>query len=147
LLLQQVTTLLGHRNVKLQPVLDLNAVQTAHAYEHPTRMRSRGILRTGGDVFPHSVSSTRQLDHDHVVPYDPGGPPGQTTDKNHAPLTRLHHRIKTHDPGWQVEQIGLGAYRWTTRHGLCRVVTPRGTREVEPIQADDGTIVGELYWA
>ncbi|HJQ04834.1 MAG TPA: hypothetical protein VJ872_05290, partial [Nocardioides sp.] len=47
LLLQQVTTLLGHRNVKLQPVLDLNAVQTAHAYEHPTRMRSRGILRTG----------------------------------------------------------------------------------------------------
>ncbi|HJQ07074.1 MAG TPA: hypothetical protein VJ872_16620 [Nocardioides sp.] len=35
LLLQQVTTLLGLRNVRLQPVLDLNAVQTAHAYEHP----------------------------------------------------------------------------------------------------------------
>ncbi|GAB3864604.1 hypothetical protein GCM10028801_34020 [Nocardioides maradonensis] len=61
-------------------------------------------------------------------------------------MTRLHHRIKTHDPGWQVEQIGLGAYRWTTPHGLCRVVTPRGTREVEPITADDGRIIGELYW-
>jgi hypothetical protein len=145
LLLQQVTDLLGHRNVRLQPVLDLNAVQTAHAYEHPTRMRARGILRTGGDTFPHSTSTTRRLDHDHVTPYDPLGPPGQTTDRNHAPLTRLHHRIKTHDPGWQVEQIGLGAYRWTTPHGLCRVVTPRGTREVEPIHAD-GRIIGELYW-
>ncbi|WP_460792009.1 hypothetical protein [Nocardioides maradonensis] len=146
LLLEQVTSLLGHRNIKLQPVLDLNAVQTSHAYEHPTRMRTRGILRTGGDAFPHSASSSRKLDHDHVVPFDPGGPPGQTTDRNHAPLTRLHHRVKTHDPGWQVEQIGLGAYRWTTPHGLCRVVTPRGTREAEPIHADDGTIIGELYW-
>ena len=146
LLLDQVTNLLAHRNVKLQPVLDLNAIQTAHAYEHPTRMRARGILRTGGDTFPHSVSSTRRLDHDHVTPYDPLGPPGQTTDTNHAPLTRLHHRIKTHNPGWQVEQIGLGAYRWTTPHGLSRVVTPRGTRDVEPITTDNGRIIGELYW-
>ncbi|GAB3866485.1 hypothetical protein GCM10028801_38800 [Nocardioides maradonensis] len=146
LLLQQVTDLLGHRNVRLQPVLDLNSIQTSHAYEHPTRMRTRGILRTGGDSFPHSASSTTRLDHDHVIPFDPGGPPGQTSDRNHAPLTRLHHRIKTHQPGWQVEQIGLGAYRWTTPHGLCRVVTPRGTRDVEPITADDGTTIGELYW-
>jgi hypothetical protein len=103
-----------------------------NAYEHPTRMRTRTLLRTGGDTFPHSTSTSRRLDHDHVIPYDPLGPPGQTNDLNNAPLTRLPHRIKTHHPGWQVEQLALGAYRWTTPHGLCRVVTPKAPATSNP---------------
>ena len=71
----------------------------------------------------HSVNG-----YDHPTPYDPGGPPGQTGDHNDAPLTRFHHRAKTHD-GYTVDQLGLGAYRWVTRHGLARIVTPRGTRK------------------
>jgi hypothetical protein len=125
-------------------VIDLNAVHAVDAYEHPTSMRRRTVLRTGGDVFPHSSGGSRRLDHDHVVPYDPLGPPGQTSDRNDAPLTRRHHRVKTH-AGWQLSQIGLGAYRWISPHGLGRVVTPRGTRVVEPLRDRDGRVVGEIY--
>ncbi|MCL2544064.1 MAG: hypothetical protein FWE71_16585, partial [Nocardioidaceae bacterium] len=76
-----------------------------------------------------TTSRTRRLDHDHPTPYDPDGPPAQTGDHNDAPLTRFHHRVKTHQPGWQLQQIGPANYRWTTPHGLIRIVTPHGTFE------------------
>jgi hypothetical protein len=145
LLLEQVRDLLQHRRVRVQPVIDLNTVQAVDAYEHPTAVKRRTVLRTGGDVFPHSTGSVRRLDHDHVVPYDPLGPPGQTGDLNDAPLTRFHHRVKTHARGWRVEQLGLGAYRWVSPHALARVVTPRGTRVMEPLRDENGRVVGELY--
>jgi len=34
------------------------------------------MLRTHGEVFPYSTGSTR-VDHDHVTPDDPLGPPGR----------------------------------------------------------------------
>jgi hypothetical protein len=138
LLLDQVRDLLRHRQVKVQPVIDLNTVQAVDAYEHPTAVKHRTMLRTGGDVFPHSTHSTGRLDHDHVVPYDPLGPPGQTGDLNDAPLTRFHHRVKTHHRGWSVEQLALGVYLWTSPHGLCRVVTPRGTRVIRSTPGETG---------
>lgn len=85
--------------------------------------------------------------HDHATPYlpvDRGGPPGQTGDHNDAPLTRHHHRAKTH-AGFQVDQLALGAYRWITPHGLARLVTPAGTRPVGLLRQRDGTVVGETY--
>jgi len=145
MLLEQVADLLRHREVTVQPVIDLNHTRSVNAYEHPTAVKQRTRLRTVYDVFPHSASrATTRLDHDHPVPYDPGGPPGQTGDHNDAPLTRYHHRAKTHD-GYAVRQLGLGAYRWTTPHGLARIVTPTGTRKIELIHARDGTIAGEIY--
>jgi hypothetical protein len=71
-------------------------------------------------------------------------PPGQTGDHNDAPLTRFHHRAKTHD-GYQVAQLALGAYRWVTPHGLGRIVTPRGTRKVDLIRGPDNQVIGEIY--
>jgi hypothetical protein len=131
-LVEQLSDLLHGRDVHLQPVIDLNQVQTVNGYEHPTAMRKRTLLRTHGDVFPHTTSrGTTRLDHDHPTPYDPTGPPGQTSDLNNAPLTRRHHRAKTH-LGYQCEQLALGVYRWTTPHGLVRIVTPDGTRKIEP---------------
>jgi len=127
MLLEQVTDLLGHRNVTIRPVIDLNTTQTVDSHPHPTAVKTRTLLRTGGDVFPHTTSRTRRLDHDHPTPYDPDGPPAQTGDHNDAPLTRFHHRVKTHQPGWQLQQIGPADYRWTTPHGLIRIVTPHGT--------------------
>jgi hypothetical protein len=129
-LLEQLSELLGGRDLTVQPVIDLALVKSVRGYEHPTAMRRRTLLRTLGDVFPHSTSSgTRRLDHDHPTPYDTDGPPGQTSDLNDGPLTRKHHRAKTH-LGYQCEQIGLGVYRWTTPHGLVRIVGPTGTRKV-----------------
>lgn len=145
MLLEQVADLVRRRDITVTPVIDLNAGHSVNAYEHPTKVKERTRLRTVHDVFPHSASrATTRLDHDHASPYDPGGPPGQTGDHNDAPLTRLHHRTKTH-LGYQVDQLGLGVYRWTTPHGLARLVTPRGTRQVELLRARDGTIRGEIY--
>lgn len=146
-LLEQLRDLLGRRDLTVQPVLDLAGVTTVNGYEHPTVVRERAIQRMGGDVYPHSTNQAGvggQYDLDHATPYDASGPPGQTSDRNAAPLTRRHHRYKTHR-GYQVTQIGLNAYRWVTPHGLARVVTPRGTTHVTLARAPDGTILGEYY--
>ncbi|WP_436702241.1 hypothetical protein [Nocardioides sp. BYT-33-1] len=156
-LLEQLGDLLRRRDITLQPVLDLAGVTSGNAYEHPTVVRERAIQRMCGDVFPHSANAAGvgdRFDLDHATPYVPtarGGPPGQTGDHNAAPLTRQHHRIKTHGHlpdgggGYQVRQLALTAYRWVTPHGLGRVVTSRGTTCVELIRDKDCTVVGECY--
>ncbi len=145
MLLEQVADLVKHRDITVQPVIDLNTGHSVNGYEHPTAVKQRTRLRTVYDVFPHSSSrATGRLDHDHPTPYDPQGPPGQTGDHNDASMTRYHHRAKTHD-GYQVRQLGLGGYRWITPHGLARVVTPRGTKKIELIRSKNGDIAGEIY--
>jgi hypothetical protein len=149
MLLEQLAELLQHRDIKLQPVIDLNHSHAVSGYEHPAVVKHRTLLRMLGDVFPHSTNiGYRRLDHDHPTPYVPpdrGGPPGQTGDHADAPLTRTHHRVKTHVPGYQVHQLALGAYRWVTPHGLARMVTPSGTRKIELLRDAGGRIVGEVY--
>jgi len=144
-LLDQLSDLVDGRPLQVQPVIDLNTIRSVNGYEHPTAMKRRTVLRTLGDVFPHSTSrGTARLDHDHPRPYDPDGPPEQTSDLNDGPLTRRHHRAKTH-LGYRVDQLGLAAYRWITPHGLARVVTPRGTCKIEPLRLADGRVIGEIY--
>jgi hypothetical protein len=130
LLLDQVTRLLAHTNVTLRPVLDLAAAVAVDAYEHPTSVRDRTAVLVPADAFPHSTTLTRRVDLDHAVPYDPGGPPGQTGDHNAAPLTRRHHRAKTH-LGYTVDQLDRTTYLWTTPHGLQRVVDHAGTHLID----------------
>lgn len=145
LLLEQLAALLGHRDITVVPVVDLTIGRAVSGYEHPTSMKRRTLLRTRRDVFPHSTRrGTSLLDHDHPTPYDPTGPPGQTSDHNDAPLARRDHRAKTH-LGFRVVQLGLGAYRWETPHGLARVVTGNGTTPVELIRDRTGTAMGEIY--
>jgi hypothetical protein len=129
LLLAQVTRLLAHTNVTLRPVLDLAGSVAVDAYEHPTSVRDRTAVLVPADAFPHSTTLTRRVDLDHAVPYDPGGPPGQTGDHNAAPLTRRHHRAKTH-LGYTVDQLDRTTYLWTTPHGLQRLVDHTGTHLV-----------------
>ncbi|MFC5728648.1 MULTISPECIES: hypothetical protein [Nocardioides] len=145
MLLAQVVELLRHRNVSVKPVIDLNDGVSVNAYEHPAACKERTGLRNLYDVFPHSTSMiSRGLDLDHPTPYDVHGPPGQTGDRNAAPLTRRHHRAKTH-LGYHLRQLSLDAYRWESPHGLVRVVTRRGTCVVEPIRGPDRRLLGELY--
>lgn len=133
LLLEQVTRLVGHAQVTVKPVLDLDEHVRVDAYEFPTAVSERTRLRCGGDVFPHATNTATmsgRFDDDHPVPYDYGGPPGQTGDHNNAPLTRTHHRAKTH-LGYLVTQVDDGTYLWTTPHGLARLVDPTGTHAVD----------------
>jgi hypothetical protein len=65
MLLEQVADLVQHREITLQPVIDLNTGHSVNGYEHPTAVRLRTRLRTVYDVFPHSTSrATSRLDHD-----------------------------------------------------------------------------------
>ena len=72
------------------------------------------------------------MDLDHIQPYDPLGPPGQTNTTNLAPLGRFTHRVKTHARGWNVQRIDHRTLEWTTPHGFTFHVTPTGTHRIQP---------------
>ena len=139
MLAQCLAELLGHADVRLQPVLDLATRPRVDAYEHPERLKDHTWLLAGGDVFPYSTAATRDsVDLDHLVPYRPpdhGGPPGQTGPHNAAPLRRRHHRWKTHG-GYRGRAAGPGRYLWLTPHGLAFLVDDHGTHPLNDQQAD-----------
>ena len=132
--LAQVKRLLGHARVSLRPVIDLTSTASVNAYEFPESVKERIHLRSPGEVFPHASRLSRKVDLDHPVPWDPGGPPGQTADGNCGPLSRTHHRAKTH-LGYRVRQTGMREYVWTTPHGLHRLVDERGTHRIDESEA------------
>ncbi len=128
---RQLVELLGHHHVTLRPVLDLNERVAADCYEVPAGIAEALHLAHPGDVFPYAESLSRRQDQDHTRPYDPHGPPGQTTMANLGHLTRHHHRIKTHAAGWTVAQE-RGRFTWTTPNGRIVVTDFRGTHRPEP---------------
>ncbi len=66
MLLEQVADLVKHRDITLQPVINLNTGHSVNGYEHPTAVKLRTRLGTVYDVFPHSSSrASGRLDHDH----------------------------------------------------------------------------------
>jgi len=137
-LLAQLVTLLGHTNITMTPVIDLGEQRAVDGYEHPTTMKTRARLRSPVDGFPASVTVTgtgRPVDLDHPVTYDEGGPPGQTSDTNAQPLTRGHHRAKTHLP-YLVWIIDSTTKLWKTPNGLWRIVDHLGTHHPVVVELD-----------
>ena len=134
MLLDQLARLLGHAHIELKPVIDLNHSRSVNGYEHPPDVQERSFLRATGDVFPHAQTQSRRVDGDHPDPYQRDGPPGQTGDLNHAPLTRRSHRAKTHK-AYTLIQLGLGEYLWRTPHGLYRLVDGTGTHVIDEATA------------
>ncbi len=68
-------------------------------------------------------------DIDHTIPFvkpDEGGPPGQTGVGKLGPITRFHHRVKTHGD-WQVAQPFTGVFVWRTPNGRYLLVDHTGT--------------------
>lgn len=127
---EQLTDLLRGSDVTVAPVIDLADQISTNCYEHPESVKDRVFQIINGDYFPYAPSLSRHLDYDHVRPYDPDGPPGQTGIHNSGPLTRRHHRIKTHARGWAVRQPGPGIYVWRTPHGLYRLTNHEGTHRL-----------------
>ncbi len=116
LLLHQLKELLGHDQVTLQPVIDLNQPINVNAYEIPTRIREHVRLTHPIDTFPYGTTETTpHTDLDHIHPYHPHGPPGQTSTTNLTPTTRYHHRVKTHGQ-WKTHRTNQGALQWTMNH-------------------------------
>ena len=63
--------------------------------------------------FPTCGQPAATADLDHTVPY----PDGATSEHNLHASCRRHHRLKTHDPGWDVDQQPDGRITWTTPTG------------------------------
>ncbi len=115
----QVAGFLGHRNVRVVPVLDVAGQVPVDGYEVPDRMREALHLRHPACAFPFATYLGRNKDADHTVAYLPvqdGGPPGQTRLGNLAGLTRLPHRLKTHGR-WRLRQPVPGVFLWRSPHG------------------------------
>jgi hypothetical protein len=127
--------LLGHDRITVQPVIDLNDHVSVNAYEIPHRIRERLKLTYPVEQFPYgTLETTNSTDLDHVIPYNPTGPPGQTSTRNLRPQGRLSHRIKTRG-GWKVRTLDNHALEWTTKHGYKFRVDHTGTHPI----ADDPT--------
>jgi hypothetical protein len=134
-LVRALADLVGHADIRLQPVLDLHAGTRVDRYEHPDQVKDHTWLLTGGDTFPYTNrSATRSgVDFDHISPYREGGPPGQTSTTNAQPLRRTHHRWKTFG-GYRARPAGAGRILWQTPHGLCALVDHQGTHLLTPHQ-------------
>lgn len=129
LALEQLRDLLGHARVTVKPVLDLANHLSVNCYEHPEAIKERIHLIRPVDAFPHASLTSRKVDLDHPVPYDPLGPPGQTSTRTSQPLGRRGHRAKTH-LGYTATPVGTGATLWRTPHGLPRLVDAAGTHRI-----------------
>jgi hypothetical protein len=106
------------------------------AYEIPDGHRHAVHLMTPADVFPYASNTFRSMEIDHTIPYSEGGP---STIGNYGPMTRNHHRIKTHD-NWDVRQPWPGIY-------LLRDPTAPSTSSTTPAPASyptppDPTLTG-----
>jgi hypothetical protein len=112
--------------VTIRPVIDLNETYTSSGYLPAPRLREQVILRDPVCVHPFCTRRARSADLDHIAPYDPGGPPGQTSSANLAPLCRTHHRHKTFH-GWTYRMLEPGHYLWTDPTNRKYLRTPLGT--------------------
>ncbi|MEV6410967.1 hypothetical protein [Kribbella sp. NPDC051718] len=124
--------LLGHGQIVVKPVIDLEKKLNTNAYEVPRELREHLKLIHPVEQFPYgSAETTNSTDLDHIQPYDftDTGPPGQTTITNLAPLRRYSHRVKTHGH-WAYTRLNDTTLEWTTRHGLKFHVDHQGTHPV-----------------
>ena len=132
-------------NIVVKPVIDLHDQVAVDAYEIPDRISTRVKLKRTTCVFPHCTRTSARVDLDHIeeyVPPDQGGPPGQTSTQNLAPLCRRHHRAKTHPSpvsssqagsttgAWDYQQLTPTTWLWTSPGGLRFLVHPDGTTEL-----------------
>ncbi|WP_460736293.1 HNH endonuclease signature motif containing protein [Nocardioides ginkgobilobae] len=120
--------------VIVKPVIDLADTVAVDSYEVPDRIAARVKLTRTTCSFPHCRRPAESADLDHTVEYVPpdrGGPPGQTSTENLAPLCRHDHRAKTHpSPAgtpWRVRGLSPGHWLWTSPHSQQYLVHPDGT--------------------
>ncbi len=117
---------LADGRVSVRAVVDLADTRAHDAHDPPPLLREQVVLRDAHCVFPGCRTDARRCDLDHIRPFqDPteGGPSGQTTAANLAPLCRRHHNAKTH-AGWAYVRRDDGSYAWTSPTGHRWTILP-----------------------
>ena len=134
----QLSELLGHDQIIVKPVIDLNNRISVDAYEIPDRIRERVKLIHPVEQFVYGTAeTTMRTDLDHTAAYDPTGPPDQTSTWRLAPLARFSHRVKTHG-GWTVRRLDDGALEWISPHRYTFRVDHTGTHPLGTDPTNDG---------
>ena len=121
--------------VTVRPVLDLNEEITSPGYRPSELLKEQVALRDRWCPFPYCECSARYGDKDHIDPFDPDGPPGQTSSSKLAAPCRTHHRLKTFSD-WTYTVVGPGAYLWRSPHGYVFLKDQTGTRDLTPRPVD-----------
>ncbi|WP_435769409.1 HNH endonuclease signature motif containing protein [Nocardioides sp. SYSU DS0651] len=133
-----ISRVLGPRcRFRITPVLDIAGQAPVDAYEIPARHRTAVRILAPADIFPFAANTTRATEIDHTIAWSDGGP---SAIGNYGPMTRRHHRIKTHDT-WDVKQPYPGIYLWRDPHGGYFLVDHTGTRRLgnsDPDPPPDG---------
>jgi hypothetical protein len=133
----------------IRPVLDLAGQAPVDAWEIPERHRRAVHLMTPADIFPFASCTSRSMEIDHTTPHARGGISGIG---NYGPLTKRHHRVKTHGR-WQVQQPFPGIFVWRDPHGAYYLVDHTGTRRIprlpagtEQTETPRPRVVVDLLW-
>jgi hypothetical protein len=121
--------------VTVKPVVDLNQPLQSAGYQPSAALAEQVRLRDRTCVHPWCQRPARSCDLDHIVPYDPDGPPWQTSTLNLAPLCRRHHRLKTHG-GWSYTMIEPGTFLWRSPYGHTWLRDQSGTTDLTPAPVD-----------
>ncbi len=117
---------LAPTRVHVRPVLDAARSVSVDRYEITGAVREVMLEQNPYEVFPWGTLPSRRADGDHARPYQAQGPPDQTSTENSAPLSRLHHRLKTNGR-WTLRHPRPGHYFWRSPHGHWFHVSARGS--------------------
>ena len=85
----------------------------ARGHDPGVRLRHLSQVRHATCTSPVCRRPARTCDFEHNVPYEAGG---RTCLCNGGPKCRHDHRLKQ-QPGWKVDQLPDGTFRWTTPTG------------------------------
>ena len=85
----------------------------ARGHDPGVRLRHLSQVRHATCTSPVCRRPAAQCDFEHNVPYEAGG---RTCLCNAGPKCRYDHRLKQ-QPGWKVDQLSDGTFRWTTPAG------------------------------
>ena len=85
----------------------------ASGHDPGVRLRHLSQVRHATCTSPVCRRPATRCDYEHNVPYDAGG---RTCLCNAGPKCRHDHRLKQ-QPGWTVDQLPDGTFRWTTPAG------------------------------
>jgi hypothetical protein len=85
----------------------------ARGHDPGTRLRHLSQIRHATCTSPVCQRPAAQCDFEHNTPYEAGG---RTCLCNGGPKCRHDHRLKQ-QPGWKVDQLPDGTFRWTTPSG------------------------------
>jgi hypothetical protein len=92
----------------------------ASGHNPGARLRHLAQIRHATCVSPVCRRPARQCDFEHNIPYEAGG---RTCLCNAGPKCRHDHRVKQ-QPGWNVDQLPDGTFRWTTPSGRSYTTEP-----------------------